>query len=121
MGKARDCRPAPVMAREDLTRWGYSTAYGQNVQIEFLWADDQYERLPGMAAELVRKPVAVIVASGGECFGTSGEGCDRNNSNRVPDRHRSGERRSGRQPQPAWRQLDRDRRVDDRGVRAIAP
>src|SRR5262249_45091740 len=27
MGKARDCRPAPVMAREDLTRWGYSTAY----------------------------------------------------------------------------------------------
>jgi putative tryptophan/tyrosine transport system substrate-binding protein len=38
---------------------------GQNVQMEFLWADDQYDRLPAMAAELVRRQVAVIVAAGG--------------------------------------------------------
>jgi putative ABC transport system substrate-binding protein len=49
--------------QQGLKETGY--VIGQNVQIEFLWADDQYERLPGMAAELVRKPVAVIVASGG--------------------------------------------------------
>jgi putative tryptophan/tyrosine transport system substrate-binding protein len=38
---------------------------GQNVQMEFLWADDQYDRLPAMAVELVHRQVAVIVAGGG--------------------------------------------------------
>ena len=37
----------------------------QNVQMEFLWADDQYDRLPAMVAEFVRRQVAVIVAAGG--------------------------------------------------------
>jgi putative ABC transport system substrate-binding protein len=38
---------------------------GKNVRIEFRWAEDHYDRLPAMAAELVRDNVAVIVASGG--------------------------------------------------------
>jgi putative ABC transport system substrate-binding protein len=35
---------------------------GQNVNVEYRWADGQYERLPAMAAELVRRPVDVMVA-----------------------------------------------------------
>lgn len=37
---------------------------GRNVAIEFRWAEGQYARLPGMAAELVQHKVAVIVATG---------------------------------------------------------
>ena len=37
---------------------------GQNALIEFKWADGQYDHLPGQAAELVRRPVALIAAVG---------------------------------------------------------
>jgi putative ABC transport system substrate-binding protein len=38
---------------------------GRNIAVEYRWADNQYDRLPALAAELMRRPVAVIVASGG--------------------------------------------------------
>jgi len=39
---------------------------GQNVAIEYRWADGQYDRLPAMAAEFARQGVAVLVTTGGE-------------------------------------------------------
>jgi ABC-type uncharacterized transport system substrate-binding protein len=39
---------------------------GQSVRIEYRWAAGQYDRLPAMAADLVRRQVNVLVAGGGE-------------------------------------------------------
>src|SRR5262249_42146582 len=39
---------------------------GLNVTIEWSWALGQYDRLPALAEKLVRRPVTVIVATGGE-------------------------------------------------------
>ena len=38
---------------------------GENVAIEYRWAENQFDRLPALATELVRRPVAVIVTTGG--------------------------------------------------------
>jgi len=38
---------------------------GQNVAIEFRWAEGRYDRLPGLAADLVNRRVTVLVATGG--------------------------------------------------------
>ena len=39
---------------------------GQNVSIEYRWGRGRYDRLPALAAELIRLPLSVLVASGGE-------------------------------------------------------
>ena len=38
---------------------------GENVIVVYRWAENQFDRLPALAVELVRRPAAVIVASGG--------------------------------------------------------
>jgi putative tryptophan/tyrosine transport system substrate-binding protein len=39
---------------------------GRNVAIEYRWAEGQYDRLPALAADLVRRAVVVLVTTGGE-------------------------------------------------------
>jgi putative tryptophan/tyrosine transport system substrate-binding protein len=61
---------APAVARPTaaflvaLKEPGYDD--GQNVAIDYRWAEGQYDRLPALAAEPVRRRVTVIAAIGGD-------------------------------------------------------
>ena len=55
--------PGPSFAafRQTLHELGY--VEGRNIDLEYRWADGQYDRLPGLAAELVRLPVDVVFSA----------------------------------------------------------
>ena len=58
---ARSASPTEIAFRQGLRELGY--VEGQNLVSEYRWAEGKYERLPDLAAELVRLKVDVIVTS----------------------------------------------------------
>jgi putative tryptophan/tyrosine transport system substrate-binding protein len=66
IGFLNSASPAPFARMVTAFRQGLSEAgyvEGRNAAIEFRWAEGQYDRMPAMAAELVRRQVAVIIAN----------------------------------------------------------
>jgi putative ABC transport system substrate-binding protein len=52
-----------ALIRQGLADHGYGE--GRNVKIEYRWAEGRLERLPALAADLVRRSVNVLIATGG--------------------------------------------------------
>jgi putative ABC transport system substrate-binding protein len=66
---AENGRPNPDAVRQGLRELGYGE--GRNVTIEVRWADSKTDRLPALAAELVRLEVGLICAAGSQASGAA--------------------------------------------------
>jgi putative ABC transport system substrate-binding protein len=62
-GSAETFAPLVAAFRDGLREAGYIE--GRNVAIEFAWAAGRYDKLPSLAADLVRQQVVIIAAAGG--------------------------------------------------------
>jgi putative ABC transport system substrate-binding protein len=62
-GRSDDFNDVVETYRKGLTESGF--VEGQNVAIEYRWADGQYDRLPALVADLVHRPVTLIFTNGG--------------------------------------------------------
>jgi putative ABC transport system substrate-binding protein len=98
--------------RRGLSEVGYVA--GQNVAVEYRYAENQPDRLRALAADLIARRVAVIAATGGNNPALVAKSTDQDDPDRVHERRRSGARRARQQLQPAGRKCHRSELVQRR-------
>ena len=86
IGYLSSCDPATESTRAEAIRLalrelGYIE--GQNIAIEYRYAEGKLDRFPELAAELVRLKVDIIVVAGGDTVDPGGQECDQDDSHRY--------------------------------------
>jgi putative ABC transport system substrate-binding protein len=81
---------------------------GQNLAVEYRWAQGRYDRLPGIIDDLVRRRVAVIAATGGDPSPQIAKAATQTIPIVFTANSDPGEGGPCRKPQPARRQSHRD-------------
>src|SRR5262249_8533900 len=96
--------PLASASQKGLNEAGY--VEGQNVTVEYHWLEGQFDRLPALMADLVRRRIAVIATGRQRCCACR-QSCDHDDPDRLRRRRRPRQARSRRQPRTPWRKRDR--------------
>jgi putative tryptophan/tyrosine transport system substrate-binding protein len=105
-GSADDITRSVPAFRKGLGETGYID--GQNATVEYHWLEGQYDRLPALMADLVRRRVAVIATPGSDTASLAAKTVTTTIPIVFGVAQDPGQAWSSRQPRPARRQRDRD-------------
>ena len=77
---------------------------GNNIALEYRWANNRFDRLPAIAADLARRHVTAIYTVAGTITVLAAKGVTQTIPIVFCDGRRPDQGRTGRKPQPTWRQ-----------------